>query len=329
MPVQKSASIYQYRIAHVGALAMALITLWIVAGLVRPDLASHSAAAQPLNRAGFHGQQLDVLTFNVLLRPFLPEGQDRRAPLIPGQLGGYDVVLLQEAFSDYHRDIVLRGLRQEYPYQSNVLGRDRGLKQDGGVVIASRWPIEVQDQALFGGLCRGNDCLADKGVLYARINKSGLRVHLFATHLQSGAGRDVTRERQILRMRRWIDAMRLPPTEPVLIGGDLNVDLLADDKTGAFTKMMEILNAVRPNMPLNSRNRVTFDPVENSLADGARAKYLDYVVYSNAHLKPFDTFNRVRRIFVGGEPLSDHYAVHGRFLFQYLMPPLGIVDAAP
>ena len=329
MRVHTPTPIGQHKIVHVGALAIALIVLWVVAALVRPGLISHTAAAQSVNKMAFHQQQFDVLTLNVLLRPFLPEGQDRRAPLIAGQLKGYDVVLLQEAFSDYHRDIVLRGLRQEYPYQSNVLGRDSGLKQDGGVVVVSRWPIEAERQMLFGGLCRGKDCLADKGVLYTRINKSGSRIHLFATHLQSGTGRDVTREHQILRMRRWIDAMRLPLTEPVLIGGDLNVDLLADDETGAFTRMLEILKAAPPTMPADGQDRVTFDPVGNSLADGTRAKYLDYVLYSKAHLEPLDTFNKVRRIFADGEPLSDHYAVHGRFRYRYVVPPLGIADADP
>ena len=308
----------RYQIARAGSIALVLLTFWIIVGLVRPSLIS-CTAAEPLRRLGIHQQQFDVLTFNALLRPFLPEGQNRRAPLIPGQLEGYDVVLMQEVFSNFHRDIVLRGLRIEYPYQSNVLGQDRGFYQDGGVVIASRWPIEAETQLLFGDLCRGKDCFADKGALYARINKAGFRVHVIATHLQSGENEDVTRERQISKIKQWIDTMELPLTEPLLIGGDLNVDRLANESTGAFTKAMENLNSVHPVMPLGIQNQVTFSPTENALADGARAQYLDYVLYSKAHLKPVETFNMVRRIYADGEPLSDHYAVHGRFHFEYIL----------
>ena len=77
---------------------------------------------------------LNVLTFNAFLLPFLPESQDRRAPLMAGQLKGYDVVLLQEVFSDWHRDLLL-----VYKIQHMV-------------PLRSRIPVSRQEKA--GGRCR-------------------------------------------------------------------------------------------------------------------------------------------------------------------------------
>ena len=259
---------------------------------------------------------VDVLTCNVYMPPIVAPGMAERAAQLSKPLKGHDVVLLQEAYSDGAREALLAGLARDYPYQSRVLGRDSGFRQDGGVAIVSRWPIEHEFQLPFADLCGGSDCLADKGVLYARINMAGRRLHVFATHLQSGRGNGAIREKQLQRLRGLIDAMRLPADEPVLIGGDLNVDRLGDPDDG-FAMLARVLNARHPDAPANDRHRPTFDPARNTLASGGnRAKYLDYVLYSERHLRPFMAFNRVRELAVDDAPLSDHFAVHGRFVFE-------------
>jgi endonuclease/exonuclease/phosphatase family metal-dependent hydrolase len=263
---------------------------------------------------------LDVLTCNVFMPPIVAPDMAERAAQLSKPLKGHDVVLLQEAYSDGARETLLAGLAHDYPYQSRVLGRDSGFRQDGGVAIVSRWPIEREFQLPFGALCGGSDCLADKGVLYARINKAGRRAHVFATHLQSGGGNGAIRKKQLQRLRNLIDAMRLPANEPVLIGGDLNVDRLGDT-SGGFAMLARVLDARHPDAPSNEPHRPTFDPAHNTLASGGkRAKYLDYVLYSERHLRPFMAFNRVRELAAAGESLSDHFAVHGRFVFETPAP---------
>jgi len=288
-----------------------------------PDSRAQTAP-EPARRANAPARALpsdqdfsfDVLTYNMLLPPFLPQGQDQRTPLFAAQLGGYDVLMLQEVFSDYHRKILLRGLAAAYPYQSRILGRDRGFAQDGGVLIVSKWPIELQFQKLFGELCAGKDCMADKGVLYARVNKQGRRVHLFAMHLQSGDENAGVRSRQIAAVKQLVDAMALPGDEPVLIGGDLNVDRFDNRRDGAFSAMTRRLDAVHPAPADGGEHAPTFDPARNPLAGDGTAQYLDYVLHSRAHLKPSSAFNQVRPIFAGERSLSDHFAVHGRFVFD-------------
>lgn len=259
---------------------------------------------------------VDVLTSNVYMPPIVAPDSAGRAARLPNALRGYDIVLLQEAYSDGARNTLLRGLAPDYPYQSRVLGRDFGFRQDGGVVIVSRWPIEHEYQLPFGALCRGSDCLADKGVLYARIDKAGRRIHVFATHLQSGAANNTLRERQLRRLRNLIDSMRLPADEPVLVGGDLNVDCL-DAPDGGFAMLARVLGARHPDPPANEQRRPTFDPARNALARGGkRAEYLDYVLYSERHLRPFMAFNRLQDMRDADGSLSDHFAVHGRFVFE-------------
>ncbi len=300
-------------------LAFAVIssTLVVAGAAIAKPMPRQDGAAKPRPAASAPRTTLDVLTFNAFLRPILPDQQDERVPLMASELVGYDVLLLQELFSNWHRKQLLEDLRAEYPYQSRLLGRDRGLGQDGGVVVVSKWPIERQFQRLFGEDCAAEDCLAQKGVLYARINKEGRRIHLFATHLQAGRDQEALRERQLATVKRLIDQMQLPPDEPVLIGGDLNVDRFAGARTGAFGKMIRILEAGHPLPPAGSGpHRPTMDPARNPLTDGTLPLYLDYVLYSEAHLKPVSAFNDVRPVTAAGRPLSDHFAVHGRFVFN-------------
>lgn len=283
-----------------------------------PILLLALAALLPTGKGAVAALELEVLTFNAFLRPsVMAEGQDRRAPLMAEQLAGRDILLLQEVFSDRHRMLLLEALAEAYPYRTRVLGRDRGFAQDGGVMILSRWPIEAEFQKGFGRLCAGKDCLADKGVLYARIAKAGRRVHVLATHLQSGRDNHALRLAQLRVIKDLIEAMAIPPGEPVLLGGDLNVDRLAPGAAaadGPHGAMLAVLGAAEP-APAGGRHRPTFDPAGNPLARHGRAQILDYLLVSQAHLQPLEAASRVTPIVAGDLALSDHFGLQARFVF--------------
>lgn len=273
----------------------------------------------------------DVLTYNVYIRPttLFKNGQHIRAKLIPSLLSGYDAIVFQEAFDDKARRILLRGLKGEYPYQSKILGTDRGVEQDGGVVIISRWPIITQKQKLFGSVCKGSDCGADKGVLYVPINKKGQMYHLFGTHLQADYGEHKKVIRQQLDIfKRFINHVNPPKSDPVILAGDFNVNSEAKSKTG-FNDLLRRLNATRPenlskllySYECNSKNDLA-----NCGNPGGR-NYYDHALYSNNHLKPIKSFNEVKliRSKKGWKEyafektywdLSDHFPVHGHFEFK-------------
>lgn len=269
-------------------------------------------------------EPLNVLTYNIFMRPTsvptFNDNQDERAALIPGQVGGYDVIVFQEAFSDSHREQILSSLAAEYPYQTRILGKDRGLEQDGGVVIVSMWPIEREFQMLFEDVCEGDldDCFADKGVLYARLDWNGKPIHIFGTHTQAGdtEERRETRETQLILIKSLIKEMTIPADQPVLIAGDMNVDLYNDDE---YTTMLDRLSAAHPlpqsGDPLD--RGYTSDPLTNEYVDENNPrKYLDYFLYSIDHLRPDQSSNDVRILKVDGRDLSDHYPVEGSFTFS-------------
>ncbi|EKR93747.1 endonuclease/exonuclease/phosphatase domain protein, partial [Leptospira santarosai str. CBC379] len=105
--------------------------------------------------------EIKILSHNVFLLPIgLPGwgnwGQNERAERIASSnyIRNQDVIVFDEAFDTNARKILLDGVRSEYPYQTDVIGRTKeGWKAtlgnyrseaftNGGVVVVSKWPIE-------------------------------------------------------------------------------------------------------------------------------------------------------------------------------------------
>jgi endonuclease/exonuclease/phosphatase family metal-dependent hydrolase len=312
-----------YRIA-LSALTFALMTF------------SASAPADGIvERSHYVSNSFNMLAYNVFLRPehAFSNDQAERVGVLPAKLRGFDVIAFSEAFDNSIRSRLLAGLAAEYPYRTKVLGADAGIEQDGGVVIVSRWPITVQAQRAYGDTCIGDtsDCLADKGVLYAKVVKHGQSYHIFASHTQAGDSRErrEARLRQLGIIKAFIDSRAIPDSEAVFIAGDLNVDKY---DAGEYTAMLRILDAW---YPLPFGHRYTVDPILNRLNPHAdRLLYLDYVLVSNRHLQPIEAiietlmpsasrlFKSCLDPFKGGctkfersHYLSDHFAVFGHFMF--------------
>lgn len=278
---------------------------------------------------------LNILAYNIQMRPQLlfADGQSQRSILLAEQLKHYedliDIIIISEAFDDSAREKLLKKLYElsNYRwYKTNQLG-GRGFVQNGGVFILSKWEIEEQEQLLFKEKCTAFDCLADKGVIYARINKQGRIYHLFGSHTQAGNSKRAkkVREQQLELLRKFIDSKNIPVNEAVIIGGDLNVDKL-DSKDDEYKQMLNVLKATHPE--LRGKIQFTIDP-QNQMTTSKTREYLDYILYSNTHLQPETSFNRVLKILSeqGWKPfnwvywqcqrwdLSDHYAVYGHFDF--------------
>lgn len=268
--------------------------------------------------------EFNVLAYNIYMRPTLLfiNGQSRRAELLPAQLKGYDCIVFSEAFDGAVRKKLLAGLRADYPHATRILDpKLRGFKiENGGVIILSRHPIEAEDQKGFP-VSAGSDKLAAKGVLYARIKKAGRRYHVFGSHTNAEKSKAAVRAKQFAVIKAFIDSKKIPRTEAVIIAGDLNVDMVGSK--AEYAAMLKALNASHPRP---TGHRFTFDPKINKVADAGPSEYLDYVLFSNAHLRPTTSFNEVRMIRAASEwksfptdkakwDLSDHFAVFGRFVF--------------
>ncbi|MCH8498889.1 MAG: sphingomyelin phosphodiesterase [Marinobacter sp.] len=263
---------------------------------------------------------LKVLTYNIWALPLIASKISDRLQEMPHYLRGYDVILLQEAFSS-DSPAFMHALADEYPYQTEILDAPGWNLYNGGVAIVSRYPIASVAYEIFPD-CTGTDCFADKGVVYAEVIRDGKAYHVTSTHAASfdtDAARAL-RQQQFQQIRALVDRKQIPAMDAVLMGGDFNVNKLKFP--GDYAQMLVNLNAWMPEV--TGYTKSTFDPEVNANASGylsSGVEYLDYVVVSNTHRQPVSAGNDVRvprsdsdRLW-GVWDLSDHFPVLGDFQF--------------
>ena len=268
-----------------------------------------------------------------------------RAPKIPPKIAGLaDVFAFQEGFDSTGRKKLRDGMRKAgVPYSTKVLGRSflkSGRLTNSGLFTMSKYPIDkskgihYQDKFKKSSGIKpfADDKLADKGVLYAKILKDGKPFHVFSTHTQAKTHKKdekpplgaKIREKQWGRIRAFIDSLNIPKTEPVLIVGDMNIDKANPEKRAdryaEYKRMLEILNATDVEIDKAKSFGYTslFDQekVEKSKIPG---QWIDYVLYSNTHLKPTKAQAYVPVTDATAkewENLSDHFPLIGHFEFK-------------
>jgi sphingomyelin phosphodiesterase len=264
------------------------------------------AGATPTASAAEQTPPLRVLTYNVFLfsKSMYPNwGQDHRAAEIAKApfVSGNDVLVLQEMFDNSSSDALKRAVADRYPYQTPVVGRSKDgwdvtggaysstTPEDGGVVVASKWPILRKEQHVFKDAC-GADWWSNKGFAYVVLDVNGSRVHVIGTHAQStDPGCDpgeaaAMRSRQFKTIDAFLDAKNIPASEQVLVAGDLNVDSHSPEYASMLADGGLVGTDARTGHPYS------FDTQENSIA---RDRYpndpredLDYVLHRAGHARP-------------------------------------------
>lgn len=313
---------------------------------------------------------INVFVYNVAGLTALPRfqlGQRTRAEIIPQEIKNiYDAVIICEAYEKDTREPLLESFKKVgYKYVSSVVGLKEanklgsgvaigigalagplaskvssGLTKDirtGGVVIVSRWPIVADKYTIFEA--RANiDKNANKGAIHVAINKNGKKYHLIGMHTnarwEQNDGSDVIRQKQFKQVYDFIKSENIPANEPVIIGGDLNVNMYDKDE---YEMMLKTLNATQP--PLDGPYKYTWDPRVNKLDPQQNlniTELLDYALYSNEHRKPTKSFNRIllfkahqdwmpkvsmqERVALKDRTtlfdLSDHFPIYGHFVFE-------------
>lgn len=164
---------------------------------------------------------------------------------------GPDIVLFQEMFSTAAKKAVassgypaiesgprrttraFESTREKLPGKSKVKRGEIGIHFTGsGLAIASRFPIIETDVRAYGKRsCAGLDCLANKGIMLARIAIPGLPspIDVYNTHMNSrGASKAphdrnlAAHDRQALEASEFIDSTH-NDAFPVIFGGDFNM----------------------------------------------------------------------------------------------------------
>jgi len=294
--------------------------------------------------------RLTVVQYNIMDRPFWVshDGQRERVCRIPQALARsialqepVDIIVFNESFSGVcAKDLKLTDLLTYYGWSHHLPTISTWWKpSNGGIFIASKWPILASQHLVFAA-CQSSDCLAAKGVQYARIEKMvdgrTKRYHVFGTHLQAwgGAKAAALRRRQALEMAEFVERQGIPATEPVLLSGDFNTHGPSGQH---FQELVDILKVSLP--PLVGDRRASMD-VDNSLFRRG-PWWVDYVLPSAMHQRPLHASleavalradkefaicfeAKLQPYYVGPyaptctktvqvRDLSDHYPVIGRF----------------
>jgi hypothetical protein len=305
------------------------------------------------------GGRLDALTHETPLTYYaqnigllawpLYKGTDRDAAL--NHLIGFldrtrpDVVGLSEMWSSTERKQVCEALAEVYPFSISgpydpLLETPFGdvEVEDGGLLLLSRYPIATSSATVYRQ-CSGDDCLANKGALHARIQPRGhpCTVDVFLTHTQAAhptiggttTGARTAVEGQIRHLAAFVRACRDIVT-PAVLFGDFNVDWFAH--RDLYDYLVSTLGSpfdVAPISALGGRSRPSatsendddgvssFQPdhsarsVDDAARFGGTAERLDYIfafpglLYSQ-HLADS---RLVVEQWEPGRDMSDHYGV--------------------
>ncbi|ETL95147.1 hypothetical protein L917_07009 [Phytophthora nicotianae] len=224
----------------------------------------------------------EVLQYNLFGRPFevSKDGQSERLQRVPESLHQIsetiDVVTFAEADIRTQRDEMLDQFRVfGFNYSTTILHDPDPFTSllNGGVMVVSKWPIIREAQHVYRNACHYSDCLAAKGVKYARLLKSvdgtAKIFNVFATHMQAWSTPEGRSDRiqQAKQMRQFIDAIDIPHHEPLIFAGDFNVDnhTFGDE----VAHLVALLEAHEPRQI--GKQAFTSDPHTNVLVgrDGA------------------------------------------------------------
>jgi len=242
-----------------------------------------------------------------------------------------DIFALQEAFDTDARTTLIEEMKRNgVPYSSGIQQRSSlySLRlTNSGLITLSKFPItniknnyyqdSFKNQSGIPSI--NSDRMADKGVLYTRIEKNNKPYHILSTHLQSRtmkAAGDI-RLKQLTRLSTVMDAMNIPQNEPVFIVGDFNIDShnkeSRPDQQEEYKRLFEHLD-VTPVLPKKDQPPYTA-PFNQSQTErfNSEGEVIDHIFYSNKHRKPTTAYLTVEKQ-LGS--LSDHYPIVGHFEFE-------------
>lgn len=212
---------------------------------------------------------LSICTLNCMLLP-LPGFQHRAAELVNWLLEharGVDVLVLTEIFSSITAHGIVSQLRCVWPHIFRPLNTT--VLMDGGVMIASRWPVS-QCYAVRFTHGAHSDRLADKGAVAVVVHKRKQKpVVVVGVHMQAGFTPAALQARfvQWCQLRWFVQQFlrNVARHAPRFVAGDFNEDVRFSHAlhTGGFA----------PILPPRA-DGVTFDLDFNAIAS-ARANEED------------------------------------------------------
>jgi endonuclease/exonuclease/phosphatase family metal-dependent hydrolase len=342
---------------------MTLATLVLTAALAAPVPETADPDAPPgVSPGGVRSTEISVLTYNVRGLPWpLAKGRAKALKAIGADLAAMrrdgrqpDVVLIQEGFRDEVDDLVKASGYRYWARGPSRSERASGAEsEDGRRYAAVRYPSFGEGWGKFTGAglhvlsdapitdvedtpyryCAGLDCLANKGVMLARLALPGApgQIDIVNTHLNSRRAAKVPVARslrahnlQTEELTTFINAHR-DVDRPLLVGGDFNV-LNAPDR-------YDYRSAERPYQVVSEFCNRAADPCEGqALGDPAAQPWLrsqDLQAFASAGpvtVRPI----RIETLFGAsrsGARLSDHDGYLVRYRLSW--DPADVAPAPP
>lgn len=304
-------------------------------------------------RDGVATTQLRVMTYNVEGLPW--PARSGRAPFL-SEIGrrlaeqrsssaAPDIIFVQEAFSTAAGKAVQKAgypnrilgptlgtvrARSSDDAPSSLTGRRKfrrgegvGPLLSGGLYILSEYPVIAHASRAFRrGECAGYDCLAKKGVQWARISIPGLPspVDLFNTHLQSRGSAGVSRSRsyqahrlQVNEVSRFIQEHR-SAANPMIFGGDFNMrNSVKRFEHFEFAKPWPLVHRYCADVANGCRVRVSWD------GDAPWMDTQDLLGFDQGQIvriRPIEVESRFDEPWRGW-PLADHDALLVTYLLSW------------
>jgi endonuclease/exonuclease/phosphatase family metal-dependent hydrolase len=239
-----------------------------------------------------------------------------------------DVAGLSEVFDDSERKKIKQELIELYPYSISGPNR-KDFNGDGGLLLLSRHPFSDHNQSIYQYSTRP-DSWATKGLLHLRISAAtqGQAYDIFLSHTQNPNAGDGTEARadlykQISHLDSYIRSVR-DPIIPVILMGDLNVNVLLPDQLGQLnarlnssTDTWEVAgNTSRWPLGITADDHIAFGKDEPALPMNDPSRHqigkrkdlilswggmATYPVFSNTEVVQEETS--------AGRDLSDHYGI--------------------
>jgi len=250
---------------------------------------------------------LKVMSYNLFLINCLISGdnpfpcqhkEEQKKRIIPNlfnwmEQSDADVVMFQEVWSLTNE--IIDGMTKAgfCHYLSNAFE-----KNGSGLQIFSKYPLEHGDFLDYYDFTGANsesvldpEVLADKGIMYVKVEKNGKSYHIADTHTLSNTLRENHDKRmgQYEKTRRFVEEKKPNINDMVLYGGDMNEDKYNHHVGDQFyQEMLEELEASDPGV--QGDQQYSYDTLKNPIPASFQEKdyeeLLDYFLVSNKYEQP-------------------------------------------
>lgn len=285
------------------------------------NIHTHSNVREYCKGENIHRAMSDisVLTWNCMLLPFIHEVKQRAyniASWLRCCASSVDVLVLQEIFSPSAYIVLHRELVHHWPYVVRPLATSlQTSTMNGGVVIASKWPITHVCAMPFTRSVH-SDRMVAKGACAATVHlPSCAPVIVVGLHMQAGSDPPAATVRASQwRELAWFVHQRLhhqaAGLASIIVAGDFNEDL----RSSTSASRAGLCNVQPP-----SSHGCTFDLQHNQLAalraePGDATALLDGIMVAQprqSRLAHIAGTMVVRPRTLSGQPMSDHEVLLG------------------